>query len=267
MTPHLAAQSYGKSQVRLTNVTRHPDRDGQPHPHAFTAGGAGRRTCEVRHSREGTTIEAGLTGLTVVKTTGSAFRDFHRDEFTTLPDVDDRLFGTAVEARWQAADFGAAHAAVRRSVSHDRARGVRRGRYHGELPCVTARLTVELLHVPRQLTGFGVVSMPWDLLVRGGTVVTPAGPVAAEQAALWEALADGRIAFVASDHSPAPPAVKMPASDNFFAVWGGIAGVQTTLGLMLEEGHARRGLSVGQISGVRSDMPARRYRLVRPESA
>jgi len=73
---------------------------GAPHPHAFIAEGTARRTCRVRNDRSGRRVEAGITGLTVVKTTDSAFRDFVRDEFTTLPDVDDRLFGTSVEARW-----------------------------------------------------------------------------------------------------------------------------------------------------------------------
>lgn len=75
--------------------------DGTEHPHAFIAAGTARRTCRMRGDRGVPTIEAGVSGLTVVKTTDSAFRDFVRDEFTTLPDVDDRIFGTAVEAQWR----------------------------------------------------------------------------------------------------------------------------------------------------------------------
>ncbi len=75
--------------------------DVQKHPHAFIAAGTARRTCRVRDDRTTPRVETGVTGLTVVKTTNSAFRDFVRDEFTTLPDVDDRIFGTAVEARWR----------------------------------------------------------------------------------------------------------------------------------------------------------------------
>lgn len=75
--------------------------DGAEHPHAFIAAGTARRTCRVRGDRGTPAIEAGVGGLTVVKTTDSAFRGFTRDEFTTLPDVDDRIFGTAVEARWR----------------------------------------------------------------------------------------------------------------------------------------------------------------------
>lgn len=75
--------------------------EGGRHPHAFVAAGTTRRTCRVRGDRGLPTVEAGVSGLTVVKTTGSAFRDFVRDEYTTLPDTDDRIFGTAVEARWR----------------------------------------------------------------------------------------------------------------------------------------------------------------------
>jgi len=75
--------------------------DQAGHPHAFIAAGTARRTCRVRSDRSTPTVEAGVSGLTVVKTTNSAFRDFVRDEFTTLPDTDDRIFGTAVEATWR----------------------------------------------------------------------------------------------------------------------------------------------------------------------
>jgi allantoinase len=50
-----------------------------------------------------------------------------------------------------------------------------------------------------------------------------------EVEALWRALGD--IAFVASDHSPCPPEMK---EGDFTAAWGGIAGCQATLGLLLE---------------------------------
>jgi len=95
--------------------------DGAAHPHAFIAAGTARRTCRVRSDRGGPRVETGVTGLTVVKTTASAFRGFLRDEFTTLPDADDRLFGTAVEARWTyaptaAPDWNAAYRSVCRAL-------------------------------------------------------------------------------------------------------------------------------------------------------
>ncbi|HEU5430235.1 MAG TPA: allantoinase AllB, partial [Thermomicrobiales bacterium] len=69
---------------------------------------------------------------------------------------------------------------------------------------------------------------------------------AAEVEALWRALAAGQIPFVASDHSPSPPDMKR--GDDFFRVWGGISGCQTTLPLMLTEGFRARTVPLDAIA-------------------
>ena len=46
---------------------------------------------------------------------------------------------------------------------------------------------------------------------------------------LWQALKDGIIDFVATDHSPCPPAMKELATGNFTKAWGGIASLQFAL--------------------------------------
>ena len=46
---------------------------------------------------------------------------------------------------------------------------------------------------------------------------------------LWKALQEGIIDFVATDHSPAPPALKELATGNFIKAWGGIASLQFAL--------------------------------------
>ena len=46
---------------------------------------------------------------------------------------------------------------------------------------------------------------------------------------LWEALHDGTIDFIATDHSPAPAELKEIESGNFKKAWGGIAGLQFAL--------------------------------------
>jgi allantoinase len=46
---------------------------------------------------------------------------------------------------------------------------------------------------------------------------------------LWQALQEGIIDFVATDHSPAPPAMKEIASGNLMKAWGGIASLQLAL--------------------------------------
>jgi allantoinase len=77
-------------------------------------------------------------------------------------------------------------------------------------------------------------------LQRLGAVLKCAPPVRSviERDKLWAVL--GQIDIIGSDHSPAPPSLK--TSSNFFQVWGGISGVQSTLEVMLT-GAAARGVS------------------------
>ncbi len=88
------------ARIEEVSWRRIENADGGRHPHAFIAGGTARRHCRVRGDRSPPRVEAGVSRMTVVKTADSAFRDFVRDEFTTLPDADDRIFGTAIEASW-----------------------------------------------------------------------------------------------------------------------------------------------------------------------
>jgi urate oxidase len=70
-------------------------------PDAFTRDRSSTRTAVVDSRRAETTIEAGIADLTVMKTAKSAFSGFPRDEFTTLPETDDRLLATRVTATWR----------------------------------------------------------------------------------------------------------------------------------------------------------------------
>mgnify|MGYP000448176839 CR=1 FL=1 len=56
---------------------------------------------------------------------------------------------------------------------------------------------------------------------------------------LWEALADGTIDFVASDHSPATADLKLAGAGDFAVAWGGIAGLQTSLAAVWTGARAR----------------------------
>jgi allantoinase len=77
--------------------------------------------------------------------------------------------------------------------------------------------------------------------------------------ALWQELASGNIALVASDHSPAPPELK--TAPSFFSVWGGISGCQTLLRLLLTEGWERRGMELTTIAAATSANVAHRFDL------
>jgi urate oxidase len=75
--------------------------DGQAHPYAFTAGPPATATAVVTARRSGPAeVRSGIAGLTVLKTTDSAFSGFLRDEFTVLAETDDRILATDVTADW-----------------------------------------------------------------------------------------------------------------------------------------------------------------------
>lgn len=80
-----------------------------------------------------------------------------------------------------------------------------------------------------------------------------------DQQALWRGLADEQVEMVCSDHSPCPPALKDTA--DFFAAWGGITGAQTTLVLLVSEGHVNRGLALPAVARLTAEGPARRFGL------
>jgi urate oxidase len=93
---------------------------GAPHEHAFARGPAERRLATVTMDENGVRVEAGLDGLGLLKTAGSAFTGFLRDEYTTLRETDDRILATDVEARWKYSrpprDYGAAWNAARAAL-------------------------------------------------------------------------------------------------------------------------------------------------------
>jgi allantoinase len=97
-------------------------------------------------------------------------------------------------------------------------------------------------------------------LERLGAIAKCAPPLrdTEQQDALWKTLLDGTVDIVASDHSPAPPSMKTGA---IMQAWGGIAGVQSTLAVLLEEGHFRRELPLERIAKLTAATPAQRFRI------
>ena len=92
--------------------------DGSGHDHAFVRRGGEVRTTTVDLTRDGATVVSGLQDLVVLKSTGSEFTGFLHDEYTTLPDADDRILATALRADWryvtgQEVDWNATYDAVR----------------------------------------------------------------------------------------------------------------------------------------------------------
>ena len=106
--------------VEVARVTVHEvdwgriDVDGAPHDHAFVRTGNETRTSTVTVHGSGAEQQAwvisGIRDLVVLKSTGSAFRGFLSDRFTTLPETDDRVLATSLVINWRhdrpAADAG-----------------------------------------------------------------------------------------------------------------------------------------------------------------
>jgi urate oxidase len=106
--------------------------DGQPHPHAFTRGAFRWKTHVVRDRGE-VRLSGGLDELYLLKTTGSAFSGFLKDRYTILPETDDRILATKLDARWRYTrtdlDFAAEREACRVAIidafaHHDDSRSV-----------------------------------------------------------------------------------------------------------------------------------------------
>jgi urate oxidase len=94
----MAAPRVSRATVRLA---AHPWQRIEDHDHAFTRASGGERTAAVELAvGGGARFGAGVRGLDVLKTTGSGFEGFLRDELTTLPETDDRILATTVTAEW-----------------------------------------------------------------------------------------------------------------------------------------------------------------------
>tara|TARA_R110002049_G_scaffold2750_8_gene22212 strand:+ start:148444 stop:149289 length:846 start_codon:yes stop_codon:yes gene_type:complete len=90
-------------------------------PHGFVGGtNESPTTTIVAHREQSLSVCSGLTDLVVAKTTESGFANFHRDEFRTLPDTDDRIMATSVTAQWNYSssdiDFNAARDSIRKAL-------------------------------------------------------------------------------------------------------------------------------------------------------
>lgn len=76
--------------------------DGKPHPHSFYRDGNDKRLVQADVTRNnGISIRSAVSDLLVLKSTGSEFHNFVRNDYTILPDVYDRILSTSVDAGWK----------------------------------------------------------------------------------------------------------------------------------------------------------------------
>jgi allantoinase len=83
---------------------------------------------------------------------------------------------------------------------------------------------------------------------------------------LWQALADGTIDMVVSDHSPCPPAMKLREQGDFMKAWGGISSLQLRLPIMWAEARAR-GFTITQLAEWLCKAPARQVGLAQKKGS
>jgi urate oxidase len=81
--------------------------NGAPTPHSFLGGGTDRRYARGEVSPTGRITCAGVRGLSLFNATGSEFRGFPRDTYTTGTDVADRILATELDAEWRYCDSDA----------------------------------------------------------------------------------------------------------------------------------------------------------------
>ena len=75
--------------------------EGNPEPATFKMGGPELQTVHAERDRAGGwVITSGVDGLTILKTTKSAFTGYIKDRLTTLKPATDRIFGTRATITW-----------------------------------------------------------------------------------------------------------------------------------------------------------------------
>ncbi len=75
--------------------------DGQPHEHSFVRG-RGQHRARVWGGESGERkVEAGIGDVHILKTTQSGWEGFLHEQFTTLPETNDRILSTIVTSKWE----------------------------------------------------------------------------------------------------------------------------------------------------------------------
>ncbi len=91
--------------------------DGKPHPSSFMRGSDELQTTHVeRAQNKEFQIHSGFENLVILKTANSGFEGYIKDSLTTLKETNDRLFGTAVTAKWHYTIHDFDHNTVRATI-------------------------------------------------------------------------------------------------------------------------------------------------------
>jgi urate oxidase len=90
---------------------------GAPEPTTFKMGSPELQTARAERERGGAwDVTSGIDGLTILKTTKSAFTGYIKDKLTTLKPATDRIFGTSATVTWQYSAASPDYAQVRARI-------------------------------------------------------------------------------------------------------------------------------------------------------
>ena len=70
------------------------------HPHSFRAGTDARDWTQIVCTRTSQELQSGIRSLLILKSAGSGWEGYPKDEFTTLPETNDRILATSFDATW-----------------------------------------------------------------------------------------------------------------------------------------------------------------------
>lgn len=76
---------------------------------------------------------------------------------------------------------------------------------------------------------------------------------------LWQKVLEGKVDMITSDHSPCAEEEKEKGRNNIWDAWGGVAGVQNIVHVLLTEGVHKRGMSLNLMTKLLSANPAKRF--------
>ena len=91
----------GQPQVRAAKVAIEAYDWERLGPHSFRRRADFVRTADVTVTVDQQQVVSGLRDLVLLNSTASEFHGFPRDKYTTLPETNDRILATAVDAKWR----------------------------------------------------------------------------------------------------------------------------------------------------------------------
>jgi dihydropyrimidinase len=97
-----------------------------------------------------------------------------------------------------------------------------------------------------------------DVAIGSYGKVNPPLRTRADREALWQAVADGNVDVVGSDHVPRHKSAK---EKDIWSASAGFPGIETLLPLLLSEGHVKRGIPLERIVDIVSTRPAQLFGL------